>query len=97
MEKLEYFSKVIKVVTELIEVTDAEILGKSRKAEVVDARWLVVVLMRDKGYTTRQISHLICHPERTVNHVINNIDERIKYSYNGLGNILAISRQLLKE
>jgi hypothetical protein len=53
--------------------------------------------MKEKGYSSRQISELVHHPERTVNHAICNFSERAKYSCNGLGNILAISRQLLRE
>ena len=97
MNKAEYFGKVIKVVTELMEVSEDSILGKSREQEVVDARWMVICLMREKGYPTRQISDLVHHPERTVNHAICNMDDRVKYSYNGLGNILAIARQQLKD
>ena len=97
MGKNEDFSKVIKVVTELTEVSEDAILGRSREAEVVDARWMVICLMREKGYPTRQISDLVHHPERTVNHAICNMDDRIKYSYNGIGNILAIARQQLQE
>ena len=95
MDKVEYFGKVIKVVTELMEVTDQDILGKSRVQEVVDARWMVIYLMKEKGFSTRQITHLVCHPERTVNHAVSNFEDRVKYSYNGLGNTLAIARQQL--
>ena len=56
MGKNEDFSKVIKVVTELMDVTDQEILGKTRVTEVVDARWMVITLMRENGYSTRQIA-----------------------------------------
>ena len=59
MKKLEDFGKVIKVVTELMDVTDQEILGKSRVPEVVDARWMVINLMKEKGYTSRQIAPLL--------------------------------------
>lgn len=97
MGRYEYFSKVIKVVTELTEVSEDSILGKSREQEVVDARWMVICLMREKGYPTRQISELVHHPERTVNHAICNFENRVKYSYNGIGNILAIARQQLQD
>lgn len=97
MNKAEYFSKVIKVVTELMEVSKESVLGKSREPEVVDARWMVICLMREKGYPTRQISELMNHPERTVNHAICNFTDRAKYSCNGLSNILAIARQQLKD
>lgn len=95
MGKSEDFSKVIKVVTELTEVTEEAILGKSREAEVVDARWMVICLMREKGYQTKQIAPLMNHPIRTINHAINSFSDRVKYSYNGIGNILAIARQQL--
>ena len=95
MGKLEDFGKVIKVVTELMDVTDQEILGKSRREEVVDARWIAILLMREKGYNTRQISMLMLHPERTINHALSSIEDRVRYSHNGLGNILAIARKQL--
>lgn len=85
----------MKVVTELMDVTDQDVLGKSRVQEVVDARWMVIYLMKEKGYSTKQIMTLMCHPERTINHAISNFEDRVKYSYNGLGNTLAIARQQL--
>ena len=93
MGKLEDFGKVIKVVTELMDVTDQEILGKSRRVDIVDARWIAILLMREKGYNTRQISMLMLHPERTINHALSGIEDRVRYSHNGLGNILAIARK----
>lgn len=95
MKRTEDFSKVIKVVAELMDVTEQDILGKSRVQEVVDARWMVIYLMKEKGYSTKQIVPLMCHPERTINHAISNFEDRVKYSYNGIGNILAIARQQL--
>ena len=97
MGKNEDFSKVIKVVTELMDVTDQEILGKSRESEVVDARWMVICLMKEKGYQSKQIAPLINHPIRTINHALNSFSDRVKYSYNNLGNILATARQQLRE
>ena len=95
MGKLEDFSKVIKVVTELTGVTDQEILGKSRKEDVVDARWMSIFFLAEKGYTTQEISKLILHPERTVNHAIQMFQDRARYSGNGLGNIFFSARQQL--
>lgn len=93
MGKLEDFGKVIKVVTELTGVTDQDILGKSRKKEVVDARWMTICLMSEKGYSTQEISKLVLHPERTVNNAIQMFRDRERYSSNGLGNIFFIARQ----
>lgn len=96
MGKVEDFSKVMQVVTELMDVTDQEILGHSRRQEIVDARWMVICFMREKGYSTRQISLLMMHPERTINHAITAFSDRVKYSNSSLRNILAIARQQLK-
>lgn len=93
MGKAEDFGKVIKVVTELMDVTEEEITGRSRVTDIVDARWLTIVLMRELGYPTRQISELMSHPERTVNHALSCFDERVRYVTPSLGNILAIARQ----
>ena len=94
MGKVEDFSKVIKVVTELTEVSEESILGRSREAEVVDARWMVIHFMKVMGYSTSDISKLINHPERTVNHATQMFLDRVRYS-NGLGNIFFSARQQL--
>lgn len=93
MKRLEDFGKVIKVVTELTGVTEQDILGRSRAQDVVDARWMCIYLMREKGYSTRQIAPLMLRPERTINHAFCMMEDRAKYSLNGLGNILATARQ----
>ena len=94
MGKVEDFSKVIKVVTELTEVSEESILGRSREAEVVDARWMVIHFMKVMGYSTSDIAKLINHPERTVNHATQMFLDRVRYS-NGLGNIFFSARQQL--
>lgn len=95
MGKLEDFGKVIKVVTELTDVSEEAILGKSRVPEVVDARWMVIILMREQGYTPRQIAPLLCHPVRTINNALASFDDRAKYVNNCLKCTLAVCRQLL--
>lgn len=97
MEKSEYFGRVVKIVTELTEVSEQDFLGKSRRAEVVDARWLLICLLKESGWSTHRIADTIGHPERTVNHALSNIDDRIKYSCSDLGNNLAIARKQLQK
>lgn len=96
MKRLEYFGKVMKVVAELMDVTEQDILGKARSQDVVDARWMVIYLMREKGFSTRQIAPLMCHPARTINHAFSSFESRVAFSCNGLGNTLAIARQQLR-
>ena len=96
MGKLEDFSKVIKVVTELMDVTDQDILGKSRVKEVVDARWMVIYFMRKKGYSTHEISRLVLHPERTVNHALKALPKRLKLISSDIGNNFFLAEQQLR-
>lgn len=95
MNKEEDFSKVIKVVTELMDVTEQDILGKSRIQEVVDARWMTFHLLKEKGFTTQEIAGVMNQPVRTVNHAIHSFSERVRYSSNGLGNIFSAAKQQL--
>ena len=95
MKRTEYFSKVIKVVTELTDVTEEQILGKSRIPEVVDARWMVIYFLKRNHYSTRQISELLNHPQRTINHAFEFLDTRAYNSQSGLGNNIAIAKQQL--
>lgn len=93
MNRLEYFGKVIKVVTELMEVSEKEIIGKSRAIEAVDARWLAIKLMRERGYTTRQIAPLFNRSMRSITHALLYFKERTQEPYSALGNMYAIARQ----
>ena len=95
MGKLEDFGKVIKVVTELTDVTEQDILGRSRREDIVDARWMVIHFMRMLGYDTKEISALTNHPERTVNNATQLFLDRVKHSHNNLGNIFYSARQQL--
>ena len=85
----------MRVVTELMDVTDQDILGHNRRQDVVDARWMVICLMHEKGYSTKEIAPLMCHPIRTINHALKGFSDRAKYSNNGIGNIFSIARQQL--
>ena len=95
MGKLEDFSKVIKVVTELMDVTDQDILGKSRVKEVVDARWMAIYFLKMMGYCTNEISEMICHPNRTVNHALQALPRRLKLISSDIGNNFELARQQL--
>lgn len=95
MNKLEYFGKVIKVVTELIDVTEKDIIGGAKFIAAVDARWLTIRLMHDKGYNTRQIAPLVCAAKRSVNHALFFFDDRADYSMNDLRAIYKTAQNML--
>lgn len=85
----------MKVVAELMELEESDILGESRELDVVDARWMVIYLMKERGYQTKHVASLMGRPERTVNHAFCNFEDRVRYSLNGLGNTLAMVKQEL--
>ena len=95
MRRLEYFSKVIKVVTELMEVSEKEIIGGCKTVEAVDARWLTIKLMRDKGYSTNQIAPLVGSAKRSVTHALCYFEYRAETPISSLGNNYAIAKQIL--
>lgn len=95
MNSVDYCSKVIKVVTELTEVSEQDIFGRTRSFDAVDARWMVIQLLKDQKMSSKKIALLISHPERTINHALSMIEQRIKFSTNGFGNTLSIARQRL--
>ena len=95
MNSTDYCSKVIKVVAELMDVSESEIRGRSRTYDAVDARWMVIQLLRDQKMSTKKIALLISHPARTVNNALSMMGDRIKFSTNGFGNTLSIARKTL--
>jgi chromosomal replication initiation ATPase DnaA len=96
MKKLEYFGKVLEVVTDLTEVESNDIVGKNRAVEVIDARWLAIKLMRDKGYSTRQIASLFNRSTRSITHALLFFENRTEDPFSALGNIYETARQILR-
>ena len=95
MDRYEYLAKVTTVVAELTDVAPGEVLGKSRSADIVDARWIVIQLLRDKGYSTKTISPLVGRPARSINHALSCLEDRMRYTNPALGKTLAKARKLL--
>lgn len=83
------------VVTELLEVTEEEIVGGSKTIEAVDARWLTIKLMRDNGYSTKLIAPLVGSAKRSVTHALCFFDDRAENPFSNLGNIYAMAKQML--
>ena len=68
------------VVEALTGVTEGQIIGKCKAREFVDARWLVVKLMRDRGYYPRQIALQMGVSTRWVQKIIECFQDRVRYS-----------------
>ena len=77
--KAKYYAAVMSVVTDLTDLTENEILNGSRTMEVIDARWLSVRLMRDIGLYPAQIAEMMSMSIRTVQYILTNFDDRMKF------------------
>lgn len=76
----EYYKKTVEVVADLTGLTEVEIVGKRRMRELVDARCLVVRLMRDAGYYPTQIAPIMHVTVRWVQKILECFDDRARYS-----------------
>lgn len=96
MNKLEYFGKVIQIVSGVLDVEDVEIVGCSRIVEAVDARWIAIKLMHDKGYSSRQIAPLFGRSKRAIDHALQYFRSRSEDPFSNMGNNYAIAKQHLR-
>ena len=77
--KAKYYEAVMSVVTDLTDLTEDDILNGKRTMEVIDARWLCVRLMKDIGLYPYQIAEVMSMSVRTVQYILNNFDDRMKF------------------
>lgn len=71
MCKKELFEKIIAIVSELTEIPKEEILSRSRRADVTDARYLVIYTLYAQGVRIYKIAELTGIPERSIYYAIN--------------------------
>ena len=77
--KAKYYATVMSVVTDLTDLTENDILHGKRTMEIVDARWLAVRLMRDIGLYPFQIAEMMEMTVRSVQYILSNFDDRMKF------------------
>ena len=79
MNVAEYCARVTEIVLELTEVTEDDLQSRRRTAEVVDARWLIVRLVRDAGYYPSQIAKEMGLSTRWIQAIISTFYTRLQY------------------
>lgn len=72
----EFANNVIALVADELEVTKDSILSKSRKAEIVDARWLAVMLMYKSGMYPMRIAESLRISPRYAHYIITGFSDR---------------------
>lgn len=73
-------AKVLNVVATEYEVKIEKILEKCSEAEVVDARWICVKLMRNLGFYPSRIGELLRITPRYVQYILTDFDDRLATS-----------------
>ena len=76
----EYYRKTVEVVCDLTGVEEKDIAGKRRQRELVDARCLVVRLLRMAGYYPTQIAPVMGVSVRWVQKILASFDDRVRFS-----------------
>ena len=74
----ELADRVLELVAEELEVTKGEILSKSRKAEIVDARHVAAKLLHCHNIYPSRIALLLGLSPRSIHYVITSFDARIQ-------------------
>ena len=77
MCRIAYFERLVDVVAELSELTTDNILHGRKTDEVVDARWIIVQILREQGYHTTKIAQLMSMTQRNVTHILIAFQDRL--------------------
>jgi chromosomal replication initiation ATPase DnaA len=86
--------KILAVIADITEQPTERILSTSRHLEVVDARHILITLLREHGAYNSQIARICRMSLRAVNHALNNFDNRLKQSKPMRNNLAKIRQQL---
>ena len=77
MHKKDYFERLVDIVAELSELTADNILYGRKTNEVVDARWIIVQILKEQGYHTTKIAQLMSMTQRNVTHILTAFQYRL--------------------
>lgn len=69
--------QVVNAVAEATDLSPCQILCKRRFKETIDARWIAVCLLNEKGYYSTRIAEWMKMTTRNVNLILSSIDLRL--------------------
>lgn len=95
MRKSELFALILSIVSDITEISKEDIMSKSHKEDVVEARLLVIYFCRKEGLLPSRIAQLMGMSHRNVNRSLSAVNVLIS---NGGGiliiNLNSIAKQL---
>ena len=71
------FEKIINAVAEVMDLRPCQILCKRKFKETIDARWIAVYLLAEKGYYSSRIAEWMGMTIRNVNLILSSIHLRL--------------------
>lgn len=76
MCKSEIFAEYLKIVANVTEISEEEILSNAKTSEVADARSILVNMLIEKGFYPSQISHYMNRSTAGIRYLIANFSNR---------------------
>lgn len=70
MCKKDYLEKIISIISELTEIDREQLLSRSRRTDVMEARYLLVYLLKSIGVRPYKIASFLGIPERSIYYYI---------------------------
>lgn len=80
IRKTEIFAKILDIVANETELTSEQILSCCRTAETVDARYMLVHLLRREGIYISEIARMMHFSRRGVEKMLSQFDDRLAQS-----------------
>lgn len=80
IRKTEIFAKILDTVANETELTSEQILSCCRTAETVDARYILVYLLKREGIYIREIARMMKFSRRGVEKMLSQFDNRLTQS-----------------
>lgn len=92
MRKTELFAQILEIVANETELTKEQILSHDRTAEIVDARYILIYLLRSEGLYIGEIAHTIKFTRRAVEKILSQFEMRCLQS----GKIFEVTLERIK-
>lgn len=78
----EKFDDILHYLSSNMGISPIDILSKCKRAEVVDARVILIKILSDKGYYKRFIADKLNISITTIRYSLHSFDDRMKYNRN---------------
>ena len=79
MKKSEIFVSALKEVSNITEIPVEQLLFYDKSAEIVDARFILVKILSEKGFYVGEIASYMKRTKPSIHYILSNFDGRIRF------------------